>query len=99
MPDIKEKLKKLFTRKNKEENKPFTPAAAPKEPKIVKIKTNLKGEEETIMMPSIRNYSESDVEKAVKEQFKKADEENAKLKKENLSAAELRRRGITVKQQ
>lgn len=99
MPDIKEKLKKLFTRKNKEENKPFTPAAAPKEPKIVKIKTNLKGEEETIMMPSIRNYSESDVEKAVKEQFKKADEKNEEIKKGGITKEELKRRGITVKQQ
>jgi hypothetical protein len=98
---IKEKLKKFFTKKNKEE-KTSTPAAAPKEPKIVQIKKNLKGEEEQtekkIMMPSMQNYYESDVEKAVKAQYKKAEEKNAELKKENLSAEELRKRGYTVRQ-
>jgi hypothetical protein len=38
---IKEKLKKFFTKKNKQTS---TPAAAPKEPKIVQIKKNLEGE-------------------------------------------------------
>lgn len=60
--------------------------------------SKLKGEQ-PMMMPSIRNYSESDLEKAVKAQFKIADEKNEEIKKGGITKEELKKRGITVKQQ